>query len=140
MTGIELPPGFEMTDELREKLGQMADKNPPAEDELEGNEPTGKPVTTAFLVLINPDNSVQISPDANIDIVLDRYPTPFDFKHGCREILSQIEHADTAGVVAPATVQILLGTMEQLQQRQGAASLAQATQQGFDPRLLKGGL
>lgn len=143
---LVLPAGYrpkeELTPDQIEALQKMAEENPPAEDET--NEPQGTPVATAFLVVIQPDNSVQISPDANIDIVLDRYPSPADLKHGCREALSQIERAELASIVVPSTAQAVQQAMiqgaQQLQQQQQGAQLASKVGRGFDPSLLKGGL
>lgn len=143
---LVLPAGYrpkeELTPEQVEALQKMAEENPPAEGEE--NEPQGTPVATAFLVVIQPDNSVQISPDANIDIVLERYPSPADLKHGCREALSQIERAELASIVVPSTAQAVQQAMiqgaQQLAQQQHAAGIATKVGKGFDPSLLKGGL
>lgn len=111
----------EVDDETKEKLAKLAAQHH-VNPEPDGSELTGHHAATAFLVVINHDNSVFASQDANLDVVLDRMATPFDLQHGAQQVLNSM----TATQIAGTTHQLMMQATQQMQQQMLAAQQEKA--------------
>src|SRR4051812_22026392 len=108
----------DLTDEEREQLERLATQH--AADfatEDEGEKLAAHEAATAFLVVVNKDNTVFVSPDVNLDLTLDRVAGPSDIKFGAGEVVSHMEATQTAML----TQQIMMQAAQQMQQQMVAA-------------------
>jgi hypothetical protein len=80
----------DLTDDQREALAKMAEDNPPGEDE------TGTPVTTAFLVAIGLDGAVVATADLTQPFVPRRGATPDDIYGAASVVLKDLSAMETA--------------------------------------------
>lgn len=84
---------------------------------------TGKPLMTAFLVLVEPDGTSYASNDVNQDIVLARAATTSDMYRAAAEIMKDIQAMETAERTVALSMQAAAGIAEQQRTAKIAAKL-----------------
>lgn len=107
-----------MTDEhaARDEAEERAAEAPVEPGEAHGYDippppsPDARKALTAFLVVVEADGSTWATNDVNLDVVLERPPTPGDMYRGCAEIMKDIAMAETS----QRTVQLLAAVFPQM--------------------------
>lgn len=79
----------------------------------EAPEPEGQEVRTAFLVVINKDGSINISPDLDVPLVREHLPGTDEIYSSCQVIAKDIQVSEAAVATAQFMQQMAMAQMQQ---------------------------
>jgi hypothetical protein len=98
-----------LSEEEQEALAAMAEHNP---------EPEGVPVRTAFIVYIEPDGTVNITPDLAVAFVRQHIPSNDEVYGAVKTVAKDIEVQETAVATATTMQQIAMNQARAMQEAQ----------------------